>query len=87
MADKNAEKNDGPHLYGTPDPDNPPPVSKGGMRGERTGDQEKDAAGLARTLHVDGREVVVEETSGAVFADQNEGRAEQDEQEDQANRT
>jgi hypothetical protein len=78
-----AEKNDGPHLYGTPDPDNPPPVAEGGMRGERSGDQEDDAAALARTLRVDGRKVVVEETSGAVFADQNNDRAEQGDREGQ----
>ena len=74
-----AEKNDGPHLYGTPDADNPPPVAKGGMRGERSGDQESDTTALARTLHVDGREVVVEESSGAVFADQNMDPAEENE--------
>ena len=66
-----ADKENGPHLYGTADADNPPPVAKGGMRGERIGDQEADATALERTLQVDGRKVVVEETSGAVFADQN----------------
>jgi len=64
-----AEKDDGPRLYGTPDPDNPPPAAKGGMRGERSADQD-DGATLQRTLDVDGRAVVVEETSGAVFAEQ-----------------
>jgi hypothetical protein len=77
-----ADKDDGPHLYGTPDPDNPPPVAEGGMKGERAGDQDDDAPELARTLRVDGREVVVEETSGAVVADQN--TAEQREREDEA---
>jgi len=79
-----AEKHDGPHLYGTPDADNPPPVAKGGMRGERSGDQEDDMTALARTLHVDGREVVVEESSGAVFADQNMDPAGENEHEGQA---
>ena len=79
-----AEKEDDPHLYGTPDADNPPPVAKGGLRGERSGDQEDNAAALARTLRVDGREVVVEETSGAVFADQNNDAAEQSERKDEA---
>jgi hypothetical protein len=85
MAEKDAEKSDGPHLYGTPDPDNPPPVAEGGMRGERSADQEDDTAELARTLHVDGRQVVVEESSGAVFAHQNKDTAEKDQREDQAN--
>jgi hypothetical protein len=80
-----AEKDHGPHLYGTPDSDNPPPVAEGGMRGERSGDQEREATELTRTLHVDDRKVVVEETSGAVFADQNKEIAEKDEREDQAN--
>jgi hypothetical protein len=85
MAEKDTDKDEGPHLYGTPDSDNPPPVAKGGMRGERSADQEDDTAELARTLHVDGRKVVVEETSGAVFADQNKDTAEKDQREDQAN--
>ena len=81
-----ADKTDGPHLYGTADADNPPPAAKGGMRGERSGDQEDDAQALSRTLHVDGREVEVEETSGAVFADQNKDGAEQGDGEDEADR-
>ena len=32
---------DGIHVYGTPDPDNPGPPAGGGMRGERTGDQNR----------------------------------------------
>lgn len=80
-----AVKGDGPHLYGTPDPDNPPPVAKGGMRGERSGDQREDAPELVRTLRVDGRKVVVEETSGAVFADQNRDTAEQNGHKNEAN--
>jgi len=79
-----ADRNDGPHLYGTPDSDNPPPIAKGGMRGERTGDREDDAATMARTINVDGREVIVEETSGAVFADQNDDKAEQGDRDEQA---
>jgi hypothetical protein len=55
------------------------------MRGERSGDQDDDAPELARTLRVDGREVVVEETSGAVFADRNKDAAEQNERKDEAN--
>jgi hypothetical protein len=31
----------GIHVYGTPDPDNPGPPAEGGMRGERTGDQNR----------------------------------------------
>jgi len=73
-----ADKERGPHIYGTADPDNPPPVAKGGMRGERIGDQEDDTKALERTLHVDGRKVVVEETSGAVFADQENNAAKDD---------
>jgi len=80
-----AAKDDGPHLYGTPDPDNPPPVAESGMRGERSGDQREDVRDLARTLRVDDRKVVVEETSGAVFADQNKDTAEQNERKDEAN--
>jgi len=80
-----AEKDDGPHLYGTADPDNPPQVAEGGMRGERAGDQREDAPELARTLRVDGRRVVVEETSGAVFADQNKDTAEQNARKNEAN--
>jgi hypothetical protein len=80
-----ADKNDGPHLYGTSDPDNPSPVAEGGMRGERSADQEDDAPELARTLRVDGRELVVEETSGAVFADQNKDAAQQNEREGEVN--
>ena len=64
-----SDKSDGPHLYGTPDPDNPKPVSKGGMKGERSGDQEAGAPTLARDLKVDGRDVTVEETSGSVYAE------------------
>ncbi|HWU72206.1 MAG TPA: hypothetical protein VN137_01885 [Sphingomonas sp.] len=79
-----AERDDRPHLYGTPDPDNPPPAAEGGMRGERSGEQEDDARTFARTLHVDGREVIVEETSGAVFADENKAKAEQGDREEQA---
>lgn len=79
-----ADRQDGPHLYGTPDPDNPPPAAKGGMRGERSGGQEDEARTFARTLHVDGREVIVEETSGAVFADQNDDKAEQGDRDEQA---
>lgn len=77
-----ADRNDGPHLYGNPDPDNPPPAAKGGMRGERSGEQEDEARTFARTLHVNGREVIVEETSGAVFADENNARAEQNDREE-----
>jgi hypothetical protein len=40
---------------------------------------------LTRALRVDGRKVIVEETSGAVFADQNKETAEKDQREDQAN--
>jgi hypothetical protein len=79
-----ADKNQGPHLYGTADPDNPPPVAKGGMKGERIGDQEDDAAALQRTLHVDDRKVVVEETSGAAFADRKEGPADEDDRDAEA---
>jgi hypothetical protein len=42
---------DGIHIYGTPDSDNPPKPAKGGLRGERSGDQ-------ANPTHDDG------ETSG-----------------------
>ena len=34
-----SKNDDGIHLYGTPDPDNPGPPAKGGLRGERSGDQ------------------------------------------------
>lgn len=36
------DEDDGIHLYGTPDPDNPGPPAEGGMRGERTGDRSPD---------------------------------------------
>lgn len=78
-----ADKDDGPHLYGTPDPDNPPPAAKGGMRGEHSADQD-DTETLQRTLDVDGREVTVEETSGAVFAEQNDDGPEQGKREGRA---
>lgn len=78
-----ADKDNGPHLYGTPDPDNPPPAAKGGMRGERSADQD-DTETLQRTLDVDGREVTVEETSGAVFAEQNDDGPEQGKREGRA---
>ena len=65
-----SDKGDGPHLYGTADPDNPKPVSKGGMKGERSGDQEAAAPALARDLKVEGRDVTVEETSGSVYAEE-----------------
>jgi hypothetical protein len=79
-----ADSSDGPHFYGTPDPDNPPPAAKGGMRGERSGGQEHEARTFARTLDVDDREVIVEETSGAVFVEQNDDGPEQDKREGQA---
>lgn len=72
------EQTDGPHLYGTPDPDNPEPVAKGGMRGERTGDQASETRGLTRDLSVDGRNVSVEETSGSVYAEQTDATAKQE---------
>ena len=78
-----ADKDDGPHLYGTPDPDNPPPAARGGMRGERSADHD-DTETLQRTLDVDGREVTVEETSGAVFAEQNDDGPEQGKREGRA---
>ncbi|HEX4694091.1 hypothetical protein [Sphingomonas sp.] len=37
-------EDDGIHLYGTPDPDNPGPLAEGGLRGERTGDRGPDRA-------------------------------------------
>lgn len=64
------DKNDGPHLYGTPDPNNPEPVSKGGMKGERSGDQEADAPTMSRKLEVEGRDVTIEQTSGSVYAEE-----------------
>ena len=78
-----SDQNDGPHLYGTPDPNNPEPISKGGMRGERSGDREPEAGTLKRTQQVGGRTVTIEETSGSVYAEETgetgkEGRKDED---------
>ena len=61
---------DGPHLYGTADPDNPEPVAKGGFRGERSAEQQPDTSAAARELEVGGRKVTIEETSGTAAAEE-----------------
>jgi hypothetical protein len=57
----------GIHIYGTSDPDSPPPLAPGGMRGERTGQQ--NSSGFAHAEEVNDRPIVIEETSGVAFAE------------------
>lgn len=64
------DRKDGPHLYGTADPDNPEPLAEGGLRGERSADQQPDASVAARDLEVGGRKVTIEETSGTAAAEE-----------------
>ena len=60
----------GPRLYGTPDPDNPEPPAEGGMCGERPGQQRDDAPVFTRVAQVNGHDVVIEETSGVAYAEE-----------------
>jgi hypothetical protein len=59
-----------PHLYGTPDADNPPAPAPNGMRGEKR----SLGAGFKRVDRIGGRDVVVEEESGTAFVEAS-GRA------------
>jgi hypothetical protein len=57
-----------PHVYGTPDPDNPAPPAPGGLGDEKRGT--KPGPDLEHVDHLaDGDTVVVKESSGVVFAE------------------
>ena len=69
----------GPHLYGTADPDNPEPVAEGGLRGERSAGQEPDAGVSTREREFEGRKVTIEETSGTAAAEEDGKTGQQEE--------
>jgi hypothetical protein len=59
----------GMHVYGTADDDNPKPVAKGGMRGERSAEQDTSGPTFGRRKRLAGHDVVIEETSGVTYAE------------------
>jgi hypothetical protein len=56
-----------PHLYGTPDPKNPPAPAIGGLRGEKHLSKNED--NLEHVERLGDRDVTIEETSGVAFAE------------------
>ena len=59
---------DGPHLYGTPDPKSEEPAPENGLHGEDKAAGEHPEFRHQETLE-DGRTVMVEEQSGVAFAE------------------
>jgi hypothetical protein len=58
-----------PRVYGAPDPENRQPPPPMGMRGEEGAPLSDPPPGQSREASVDGRTIVVEETSGVAAAE------------------